>query len=220
MTTLIYIADPMCSWCYGFGNEFATLMQGLPDVPVEIVVGGLRAYERTPIDEAQRATVLSHWQKVEAATGLPFADGPMQKEGFIYDTEPACRAVVTARRLAPQTSFLVLYALQNAFYAEGRDITQTEVLTEIAASAMTAGGHAIDAATFAQAFAEDATILATHADFELVQQWGIYGFPTLILERDGKLDLVSAGYLPVDQVVEKLQALVDEETPAEEAVPA
>jgi len=49
-TTLIYVGDPMCSWCYGFGNEISTVISTLGDrVEVEAVMGGLRPYNTETI---------------------------------------------------------------------------------------------------------------------------------------------------------------------------
>ena len=55
MTHLIYIADPMCSWCYGFGPELTSLLDTLPDARLDIVLGGLRAYNTEVMDEAKKA---------------------------------------------------------------------------------------------------------------------------------------------------------------------
>ena len=50
---LIYVADPMCSWCYGFGKTLSDLQ----DAPAEdeqfalmLVMGGLRPYTTQPMD--------------------------------------------------------------------------------------------------------------------------------------------------------------------------
>ena len=40
---LVYIGDPMCSWCYGFGKELSALMQRMPEIELDIRVGGVRA---------------------------------------------------------------------------------------------------------------------------------------------------------------------------------
>ena len=41
-TTLFYIHDPMCSWCYAFENSLSVLQQALPAfIQVEYLVGGL-----------------------------------------------------------------------------------------------------------------------------------------------------------------------------------
>ncbi len=43
---LAYFADPMCSWCYGFGPQLAKLPERHPDARLEPVMGGLRACNR------------------------------------------------------------------------------------------------------------------------------------------------------------------------------
>jgi putative protein-disulfide isomerase len=209
MTTLIYIADPMCSWCYGFGPELSALMQGLPELPVEVVVGGLRPYNTQPLDEELRTTLLSHWHKVAEKTGLPFKDDALTREGFIYNTEPACRAVVAARKLAPASALAVFQAIQRAFYAGGMDVTRADVLAEIGAATLTSLGVPTDGAAFEAVLTSEETILATHDDFALTQKWGVSGFPTLVLERDGKLDLVTSGYVEMPLLVEQMQAIID-----------
>ena len=40
--TLYYVADPMCSWCFGFAPELAAIRAGLPaHIRLEYVMGGL-----------------------------------------------------------------------------------------------------------------------------------------------------------------------------------
>lgn len=209
MTSLIYIADPMCSWCYGFGPELSLLMEGLPDTPLKIVVGGLRAYNTQVMDQDLKATLLSHWQHVQEATGLPFSDDALSRDGFIYDTEPACRAVVAARMLAPAATLSVFHAIQRAFYAEGLDVTQGEVLAKVTAAALTQAGFPIDAAAFHAKWMAKETAAATIDDFTQTKQWGVSGFPTLVLERDGELDLVTSGYTRVETLVELMQTIID-----------
>jgi putative protein-disulfide isomerase len=218
MSSLIYIADPMCSWCYGFGPELRALLEGLPGMPLHIVVGGLRAYNTKPMDADMKATLLSHWQHVEERTGLPFVRDALAREGYIYDTEPACRAVVTARALAPDAAFAVFGAIQHAFYAEGRDVTQGDVLAETACAALADRGCTVDAATFLAQWNSSAMKDATRKDFEQTKRWGVSGFPTLVLERDGQLDLVVSGYAPMPTLVELLQQLVDRESATGDAV--
>ncbi len=212
MPSLIYIADPMCSWCYGFGPELAALLDGLPGLPIEVVVGGLRAYNKEIMGDGLKATLLEHWHKVAAQTGLPFDYNGLTRENFVYDTEPACRAVVAARMLAPATHLYVLHEIQRAFYAEGKDVTQSEVLASVCATAMTESGYPIDEASFLVTWRSGAVIQATNEDFLLANRWGVSGFPTLVLERDGQLDLVTSGYVAMPRLIEMLQALVDKET--------
>ncbi|WP_076592302.1 DsbA family protein [Herminiimonas arsenitoxidans] len=210
MSKLIYIADPMCSWCYGFGPELVTLINGLPDTPLEIIVGGLRAYNTEVMDEELKATLLSHWKKVEEVSGLPFSKDGLSHAGFVYDTEPACRAVVAAGILAPDTALNVFHAIQHAFYAEALDTTKGEVLAKIGADVISKAGIKIDAAAFLATWSSEEAIAATHADFSQTKRWGVSGFPTLVLEKNGELHLVTSGYTKTETLVDRLQALIDQ----------
>jgi putative protein-disulfide isomerase len=39
---IIYVGDPMCSWCYGFAPEITELKEKLTDYEFKLVLGGLR----------------------------------------------------------------------------------------------------------------------------------------------------------------------------------
>ena len=120
---LIYVGDPMCSWCWGIAPELDALINVHPDVPLRIVVGGLRPGPNAQtVDAAMADRLLHHWQDVEARTGQPFDQGVFDDLGWLYDTEPACRAVVVMRELAPHETFRFFKRIQRAFYAEGQPV--------------------------------------------------------------------------------------------------
>lgn len=210
MAKLIYIADPMCSWCYGFGPELTTLRNGVPELRFEVVLGGLRAYNKELMDEALKTTLLSHWEKVEEASGLPFSKDALSHPGFIYDTEPACRAVVTARMLAPEIALDVFHAIQHGFYAQALDTTQGEVLAKISVDVLNKAGINISAQDFLATWSSEDAVTTTHNDFLQTQRWGVTGFPTLVFERSGELYLVTSGFARTEVLVERLQSLVDQ----------
>lgn len=63
----------------------------------------------------------------------------------MYDTEPVCRAVVAARLLQPHSNALAVFkALQKAFYADGLDTTDREVLVTVVSQALWVQGFATD----------------------------------------------------------------------------
>ena len=210
MTKLIYIADPMCSWCYGFGPELTTLREGVPELRFEVVLGGLRAYNKELMDEALSTTLLSHWKKVAETSGLPFSEEAMSHKDFIYDTEPACRAVVTARMLAPEVALDVFQAIQHGFYADGLDTTKSDVLAKISVAVFNKAGIDINAEDFLATWSSEDAITTTNNDFLQTQRWGVTGFPTLVYERVGELYLVTSGFARTEVLVERLQTLVDQ----------
>ena len=190
---LLYVMDPMCSWCWGFAPVIETLVEqaAAADVPLQIVVGGLRR-DQVAVDAAARVRYLGYWQAVNASTGQLFDFERGLPEGMVYDTEPACRALVTARNLDAQSAWTLLKLIQQAFYTEGADVTQASVLVQLAEQA------GIPRIEFAEAFDSQAMEDATAADFTWVQDLGIAGFPTLLAERDSQLALLTNGYQPLE----------------------
>jgi putative protein-disulfide isomerase len=198
---LVYIADPMCSWCYGFSPVIAAISARFEDrLPLQVVVGGLRAGNTASMRPQDKDYIRDAWGRVGAATGQPFDFGFFEREGFVYDTEPACRAVVAARRLLPHMALPFMAHISRAFYAENRDMTSTE---EIAAAAEEAG---FDRGEFGDAFLAPDTRNETFRDFLTAQDLGIHGFPTLIAgsEEEGYA-LITNGYRPLSDLDEPLE---------------
>jgi len=189
---LRYFADPLCSWCYGFGPELAKLLAARPDIGASLVMGGLRPFNRERMTPAFRSMLREHWSHVATASGLPFSQAIIDRDDFVYDTEPACRAVVTARHLFPAQALPMLKSIQSAFYRDGRDATQAAVLADIAAE------NGYDRATFLVSLDSDAMRSATRADFAATQSLGVSGFPTLAASRGEELYLVTSGYVTHD----------------------
>ncbi|MFS2140276.1 DsbA family protein [Duganella sp. Dugasp56] len=207
---LIYVADPMCSWCYGFGKEMTALMAAHPELPLEIIVGGVRAGATDVLDNAGKQFRLGHWERVEQNSGLPFNRVAfLALENFVYDTEPICRAVVTARRLAPEADLLAVFrALQRAFYVDGRDTTDGSVLASAGAAALTTAGHAVQDEQFYSEWNSAEVVAETAADFARARALGVRSFPALLLETDKGIFPVSPGYAPYRDVEQQLATLL------------
>jgi len=200
-TRLLYVADPMCSWCYGFGPQLARFVERHPDLGPDLLMGGLRAYNREPMSAPFRDMLRAHWAHVAEMSGLPFSEAIFAREGFVYDTEPACRAVVTARALDGSRAFGLLKELQSTFYRDGIDVTRTEALADAAQRC----GY--DRPAFRAALESEAMREAVRADFARAQSIGVSGFPTLAAAIDGALYLVASGYAACEVLEERLERI-------------
>lgn len=192
---LWYFADPMCSWCWGFSPVIEAVREAYGDrMKIALVLGGLRPGETAPMTPAAREDILHHWHAVHDRTGQPFHFEDALPAGFVYDTEPASRAVVAVGGIDPTLIFPLFKAIQTAFYAEGRDVTQPAVLAELAA------GLGVDIDTFMRAFDCETARANTQAHFKHARQAGVRGFPTLIVQQDAHLHQVCNGCMPLDSV--------------------
>ena len=193
---LIYFADPMCSWCWGFAPTITAIESHFgPSLPIRIIMGGLRPGTTRPMREKDKTYIREHWEHVHKMTDQPFDFTFFEREGFVYDTEPAARAVIAVRRLAPASALTYLKFVQQAFYAEGRDTTDAQVLAELA------GDLGLDPDAVMREWQSELAIEATRADFTITRKTGINGFPALLAGIDGEaFKLVTTGYQSWDDM--------------------
>ena len=198
----IYFADPMCSWCYGFSPVVSQLRRRYGEVlPIRLIMGGLRPGTTEPMPEQARRDLVHHWEEIGALAGVPFDAGWADREGFVYDTDPAARAVVLARRTSQDEALDFLARAHAAFYAEGRDVTNPDLLADIAAE------QGFDRGAFRSALDDEGLKAETWRDYAIAQRAGATGFPTLIVgpNADGAYALVTRGY----QAAEPILAAID-----------
>ena len=201
---LFYFADPMCSWCWGFSPVIESIKQNFAnDLKIALVLGGLRPGSTEPMEDTSHEEILHHWHEVHKRTGQAFKlDGAMPA-GFIYDTEPPSRAVVTMGELNAESVLPYFKSIQAAFYSEGRDVTQPEILSELA------GAFDVKSSAFNAKFAEEEIKLKTLAHFQRARQFGVRGFPTLVLQDVKGYSLLSHGYQDFESLAPLITAWLE-----------
>lgn len=197
----VYFADPMCSWCYGFGPVMAELRRRFEGrLGLRLVMGGLRAGNTEPMRDKDREYIRGAWARVGEASGQPFDTAFFDRASFTYDTEPACRAVVAMRRLAPEQALPFMARVSSAFYANNRDVTEDAVLADIAAEA------GMDRVRFLAELTAAETRNETFGDFLAAKQSGVEGFPLLAAGSAATgFALVTQGFRPLDGLPEALE---------------
>jgi putative protein-disulfide isomerase len=207
----IYFADPMCSWCYGFSPVVTQLRRRYADIlPIRLIMGGLRPGTTDPMPEAARRNLVSHWDEIGALTGQRFDASLAERDGFVYDTHPAARAVVLARRTSNAAALDFLARAHRAFYAEGEDVTSDEVLAELAAE------QGFDRGAFLAALGDESLSDETWRDYAISQRAGATGFPTLVVgpNADGTFALVTKGYSDPETVIGGVDSWLSRARPA------
>jgi putative protein-disulfide isomerase len=203
ITGLVYVGDPMCSWCWGFAPEIESLAE---DLPVEVVVGGLRPGPMAQVLDDRMAEFLSHhWVEIAERTGQPFDTEFLERrDGWVYDTEPAAIAVTQMREMNPAATLDYFTDIQMAFYGEGRDVTDFEILNALASN------HDIDRVAFAGALPTEEAKTRAWEDFSKSRNWGISGFPTLVGELDdGRLALLARGWTPATTIRDRIASVAE-----------
>ncbi|MBP4042865.1 DsbA family protein [Aeromonas sp. SrichE-2G] len=187
-TTLHYVYDPLCGWCYGA----APLLQaaaGIPDLRIALHAGGLwLGARRQRMGQALRDYVRPHDERIHALTGQPFGkpyfDELLLDESRLLDSEPPIRAVLAVSELGGD-GLTLLHRIQETHYRDGEWVGSP---TRLAALALEQG---VTPEAFALAFGrvDLSGHLATSQAW--LQRLGGQGFPTLGLMRGGSLLPVS-----------------------------
>ena len=193
---LIYVADPMCSWCWGFAPVIARVRAEYQSaVKISLVIGGLRpgpAARR--LDDEMRRYLRAAWQSVHERSGQAFSFDLLERDDFLYDTDPAANALVAMRRLEEARELDLFGAVQEAFYVRNDDVTQFTVLAELAV------GLGVDGAQFSALFSDRVTRTLVDQDYRRTRELGVNGFPTLLLREDSRYTVISHGYQPYSRV--------------------
>ena len=199
--TLLYFADPMCSWCWGFSPVIHQLAQHYcDDADLQIHLGGLRAGNTQVMDSEQRLYILNHWFNVNEASQQPFDFSFNMPEGFIYDTEPACRAVKTMQQLNETQALAYFSDIQQAFYAENSNVTQPQILCDLALK------HEVTEEQFESSFNSEITKQLTQKDFILSKQLGVNGFPSVIGKKGDHYMYITQGF----QLYERIESAINQ----------
>jgi len=199
---LVYVFDAYCGWSHGFSGTLGDVVSRHPDLPVEVVSGGLfTGLRRVPVREF--GYVQGANAKIAELTGATFgqayeeliADG-----SFVMDSEAAARGVAALRQVAPDRAAELAAALQHAFYVDGRSLSEAATYRTVAQAA------GLDADAVVAAFEAAEAQTAAHADFRRAAQLGVTGFPTLLAVDGDSATPLAYGHATADEVDERLAA--------------
>lgn len=203
---LYYIADPMCSWCWGFHPVLQKVKSVLPsDVRLRYVMGGLAKDTDEPMPDEVRAYVQNAWRAVAARTGAAFNYDFWTRCQPRRATYPACRGVLCAAAQQEDAGPPYFEAVQRAYYQQARNPSDLDTLTALA------GELGLDTARFAADLVSPQADERLHADFALRRRLGIRQFPSLVLEQVERPVPITVGYDDAEVVLDQLAKTLNQE---------
>jgi putative protein-disulfide isomerase len=200
---LVYVFDAYCGWSHGFSATLHETRSRCPDLPVEVVSGGLfTGGRRVPMSAF--GYIQGANRQISEVTGAEFgaAYQRLAAEGsFVMDSEAAARGVAALRRAAPDRAAEMAAALQDAFYVDGQSLSDPATYRRLAQSA------GLDADEVVALFEAPATQAEAEADFHRAAELGVTGFPTLLAVDGERVTTLARGHATADEVARRLAAL-------------
>ncbi len=200
---LWYFADPMCSWCWGFSPVINQIKKDYHNkLQIALNLGGLRPGTTEAITDELRQEILHHWHEVHKLSAQEFNFEKAMPEGFVYDTEPASRALVAFGKINTENTLALFHDIQYAFYVEQRDVTQQNVLANLVSK------FNINEPDFLEEFLSPETKEQTQQHFKNTRQAGVLGFPTLVFQHEKQHLFLSRGFATYPQIKQQLDSLL------------
>lgn len=206
--TVRYIGDPMCSWCWAIAPVLEELLAYCErhGLNFSVHVGGLRPGGGDAWNPAFKAFLRQEWQTIHRVSGQPFGFSILETADFNYDTEPACRAVVTMKLLQASRSTVLAFfsGIQRQFYVDGADPKAAEFYRALCAEAD------VSYETFLKVFLSDEAKDATLQEFQRCRRWGVRGFPSIILDVNGSVTQLASGYTTSAELITRLESALSD----------
>jgi putative protein-disulfide isomerase len=200
--SLIYVHDPMCSWCWGFEPTRQKIFEAVAErMQIRRMVGGLAPDSDAPMPAAMRSMLQQAWHRIEQTIpGTKFNFEFWQKCSPRRSTYPANRAVIAAREQGDEYDSKMTARIQRAYYLEAKNPSDNSTLIELAADI------GLDSERFSASLVADSTQEKLSAEIQTAREMGIDSFPSLaVLKADG-LHHIGLNYTHPEAMLREIEA--------------
>jgi putative protein-disulfide isomerase len=194
----------MCSWCWAFRPVLIDLIHKLPsNIELIRLLGGLAADSDELMPEKTKQYIIDNWRRIQQQL-------PETKFNYKFwthcqprrSTYPACRAVIAARKQGLQYDEVMTHAIQQAYYLQARNPSDSETLIELAQEI------GLDSKQFNQDF------LGEDVNNELIQELStarslqLNSFPSFLLTNGESGLHINPDYQQADIILKTFQQAV------------
>ncbi len=204
-TILIYIHDPMCSWCYAFDSSLTALQKELPDfIRIKKIVGGLAPDTTNPMPVELQQKIQQTWRRIEQTVpNMKFNYDFWMINTPVRSTYPACRAVLAARQQGDDVEDKMIGAIQTAYYQKAKNPSLESTLLECALEV------GLDANRFADDLTSNEIEEELQNEIRIARKLGVISYPSLLLEHNGRIFPATVDYLDHETMIREIVSILD-----------
>ena len=205
VTTLYYIHDPMCSWCYAFVSSLTALQKELPDfIRIKKIVGGLAPDTTNPMPVELQQKIQQTWRRIkQTVPSVQFNYDFWMINTPVRSTYPACRAVLAARQQGAGFEDKMIGAIQTAYYQMAKNPSLQSTLLECALDV------GLDADRFTNDLTCDEIEEELQNEIRIARKLGVITYPSLLLEHNGRLFPVDVDYIDHEAMIREIVSILD-----------
>lgn len=194
---LVYIMDPMCSWCWAFKPVLAEIRRTFPELGYYTLAGGLAPDSDEPMPGAQQEQIAATWKRIEAKVGTAFNHDFWRVCQPRRSTYPACRALLLARKVNKEDAMIT--AIQEAYYLKAKNPSDIDTLADCAESI------GMNPGAFMQAIVGPEINEALEQELAFTHHLGARSFPTLVLKAADKWFEIALDYNDASVMISQIR---------------
>lgn len=207
MIELIYVMDPHCGWCFGFGKVVLELFENYknnPSVSFDVKPGGLFS-PKIHIPEGFAEDKRPIAKRIEELSGVTFSESYFTKilgSGSFLDSEPPSRAILCVKKMNKELLVPFTEKILKIEFIFGQNNSLDETIFQIIKE------FDIDEVLFKEYYYSTEIEQKVRVEF---QEVGILitGFPALFMKHNNQLTKLAGGYAPTERIIRKIESLLN-----------
>ena len=202
MSTLFYVIDPMCSWCYAFAPTWQKIIENLPsNIKVVYVQGGLAPISNETMSNDMQNMLQGVWKQIHNSVGTEFNFDFWRKCTPRRSTYLSCQAAIAARVQGKE--YEMISAIQQQYYLNAKNPSNRDTLEEAAKMIE------IDTKKFCKDLESDKIMLKLQEDFKIKDKIKVNSFPSLIFKYKNNYFPIKIEYNHYESMLEHINDLND-----------
>lgn len=207
---LLYFYDPLCGWCFGFSPVIKKLEKEFQSqIDFEAISGGMVLGDRVKPLSEMKDYLKEAMPRLEEMTGVKFGKPYLEilEEGsLMLNSELPCIAMTVYKSMTNKSSVEFASALQSTLYEKGINLNEIENYKELVES------FDLPWEVFKSKLEDPAYKEKTYQEFQIGQQMGIGGFPSVVLSIGKQGYLIARGYRPESEMKAVIEEILSKET--------
>jgi putative protein-disulfide isomerase len=205
-STILYIYDPLCGWCYGFTPVIQQIQKKYSEkFDFEIISGGMVVGANEGAITQIAPYISQAYKRVEEYSGIKFGEAFLNKRlwdsTYRMSSLPPSIALEVFKNMSHNNSIDFAHDVQHAFYFEGKSLNDIQTYLELIKP------YSLDPVEFQKMFESEQFKQQTIENFKKSSKLGVNGFPTVIYIHANEKKVLTRGFTSVsdlDKILTKL----------------
>lgn len=204
--TLLYIHDPMCSWCYGFKPVLELLHTKLELIlDIKYVLGGLAEDSDLAMPDNMKKQIKQNWKTIETTIPNTMFNYEFWTNNIARrSTYPSCRAVIATMKQDKSLEKAMINLIQKAYYVDALNPSDYNILYDLSKTLNLNHKQFINDIHSAEVNTE------LMSQIQLSREIGADSFPSLYLYKDKKYQEIVLDYTNGDIIIEHIKSFLND----------